>query len=265
MSAAGLFGFGSITGVGRLGWLSAAVAVATAAFVVSRAAPVYDAARAHSVTAEGQESITTTVASFTESVKRDAGQVDGRSLFFIPPPPPPKPPPNPPPPPLGDPPKPPPTPPPPRTYGGPKIIGAAIDSVWFDNGKRLTAGGEADGDLRVIEIQQVPWSAKLEWKGIVFDVPFIARDSVVIKDPASPASSPEPEPQPPASAPATQTPASTSPAPAAPSTEPDKDAAKPDPEKKEESKEEKKEEKKDGAPAPPPAPAPAPPPDKPDK
>lgn len=252
MSGSGMFGLGELSGVGRLGWLAGGIAIATAGFVAYRAMPLYNAGATRSVSAEGQNATTTTVATFSDAVKRDAGMVDGRSLFYIPsPPPPPPPPPRPeepyvPPPPT-------PAPKPPAVYGGPKIIGAAIDTVWFDNGKRLTAGGDADGDLRVIEITEVPWAARLEWKGVEFDVPFITRDGVVIKDEKAPpvgssgvASTPEPAPAPAAPA-------------AVPGAEAKKDDAKKDDTKKDEpKKEEKKEEKPEGG-ATPIAP---PPPDK---
>jgi hypothetical protein len=263
----GMFGMGAMGSIGRLGWLAGGVAFITAGFVVYRATPLYTAGNTHALNVSADPASTTPVVTFTELVNRDAGQVKGRSLFYIPsPPPPPPPPPRP----EDDKPTtppPPPPPPPPATYGGPKIIGAAIDTIWFDNGKRLVAGGEADGNLRVIEITQIPWAAKLEWKGVTFDVPFISRDGVVIKDErnATPLSSPgvssAPEPAP---APAADTKKDEPKKDDTKKDEAKKDDAKKDETKKDETKkdeakkDEKPAEKRDGG-------APTPPPEKPQK
>lgn len=51
--------------------------------------------------------------------------------------------------------------------------------VLFDNKTSLAVGeGEAD-ELRVLEAS-APWSIRVMWKGIEFDVPLMARDRVVI-------------------------------------------------------------------------------------
>lgn len=106
-------------------------------------------------------------------------QLDGRSPFFVPgappPPPPPAPPPAPPPPP-----PPPPAPPPaPSTYAGPKVVAVVNEQVLFDNKKWIGVGESESADLEVLEAS-APWSIRVRWKGVEFDVPLLGRDRVVI-------------------------------------------------------------------------------------
>lgn len=80
-----------------------------------------------------------------------------------------------------------PEPPKPSSYGGPKIIAMINDEVWLEDKKRLTIGGSEGGDVRLVALS-APWSARLEWRGVEFDVPFLKRDSVVMpasKEPAA--------------------------------------------------------------------------------
>lgn len=102
-------------------------------------------------------------------------RIDGRSLFFIPSAPPP-----PPPPPRAEsdePSAPPPPPPPPSRYGGPGVIALINDTVWFEGGQRL-APGESGGGVRVIAVD-APWSARVHWEGVEFDVALFPHDEVV--------------------------------------------------------------------------------------
>lgn len=115
-------------------------------------------------------------------------QYDGRSLFFIPSPPTPI---------VSDVPRERPTPAPtqPTRYGGPSIIALINDTAWFSDGRRLAAGGEKDGSLRVVRVE-APWNAVVEWQGVEFTVSLFDRDQVVLKDKsASPAESSTAEPQ----------------------------------------------------------------------
>jgi len=146
-------------------------------------------------------------AAHERALARWSGQIDGRSLFFIPaapPPPPPPPPPE-----RNDEPAPPP--PPPATYGGPQPVALILDTVWFDDETRLEVGGEAEGDLRVLRFSP-PRELVLEWKGVEFTVPLFDRDEVVMprgerdtaaKGPGAGEGSPEVEPGAPANARAT--------------------------------------------------------------
>lgn len=93
-------------------------------------------------------------------------QVKGRSLFYLPPPPQastaatePQ-----------DSDKPP---PPPSSYGGPSIVAMLSDVVWFSNGRKLKVGEKHD-DLEVVALSP-PWTSRLKWKGVEFDVGFFER------------------------------------------------------------------------------------------
>ncbi len=106
-------------------------------------------------------------------------QIDGRTLFFRPakPPPPPEPP-------APEPEnKEPPPPPPPATYGGPAVVAIVNGEVWFNDGTKRKVGAAAEGGLVVIAIQEVPWSVKVKWNEVEFDVPMFARDTTVIPPP----------------------------------------------------------------------------------
>lgn len=113
------------------------------------------------------------VKEYALAVKGFEAQIQGRSLFFTPAPPTPKRAPQPDP----GPPAPPPPPPPPSSYGGPEIIALVNDSAWFANGKRLKAS-EKDDDIQLVSVS-APWSAKIAYKGVEFDVDLFKRDSTV--------------------------------------------------------------------------------------
>jgi hypothetical protein len=104
---------------------------------------------------------------------RQVSQFDGRTVFYVPAPPTPvateeeKP--------EAEPDK---TPPAPSTYGGPGIIAMINDSIWFDDGKRLTVG-ESEGDVKVVRVR-APWEADIAYKGVEFTVKFFERDKVVL-------------------------------------------------------------------------------------
>ncbi|MEQ8843992.1 MAG: hypothetical protein RIB58_03980 [Phycisphaerales bacterium] len=104
-------------------------------------------------------------------------QLDGRSPFFVPGAPPPPPPPAPPPAPPAPPPPPPAPPPPPSSYGGPKVVAVVNDRVLFDN-KDWLGIGEESGELEVLGAS-APWSIRVRWKDVEFDVPLLERDRVV--------------------------------------------------------------------------------------
>lgn len=171
----GLFGLGSI---GRTGLLAGAAVLATVGYLGYKASPLMSAASAGKLNASGAAGGTDPVSFFNTAMTKDAGEFNGRSLFFVPPPPPPPPPP--PAPPKKDEPAPPPPPPPKITsYGGPKIIGAVGGYVWFDNSKRLRVGGDADFDVQVISVTEVPWTARVVYKGVEFDVPIFEKEKIV--------------------------------------------------------------------------------------
>lgn len=86
-------------------------------------------------------------------------------------------------------------PPRPTTYGGPAIIAMVNDTVWFRDGKRLVAGAEASGDLKVVRVNG-PWDAVVMWKGVEFTVPLFTRDRLVLKGSGEGAAAPPPAPEP---------------------------------------------------------------------
>lgn len=106
-------------------------------------------------------------------------QIDGRTLFFRPakPPPPPEPP-------APEPEKKdPPPPPPPATYGGPAVVGIVNGEVWFNDASKRKVGAPEEGGLEVLGVSEVPWSVKVKWNGVEFDVPVFSRDTTVIPPP----------------------------------------------------------------------------------
>jgi hypothetical protein len=75
---------------------------------------------------------------------------------------------------------------PPTEYHGPSIIAMVLDTVWFDDGKRLSVGDAPQDDLEVIKVV-APWEAVVRWKNGEFTVPLFQRDKLVIKPDETPA------------------------------------------------------------------------------
>ncbi|MCC6660267.1 MAG: hypothetical protein IT437_05220 [Phycisphaerales bacterium] len=135
-------------------------------------------------------------AGVSDRIMAQLAQVDGRSLFFVPAAPPPPPPP----PPKDEGPRPVPK---PSTYTGPVLVAMVNGTAWF--GKDKGDGGASDKIISVLtiggpEVRGVtllglnpPWSARVLWKGVEFDVPLLAPDTVVNKEqPAQPPASRSP-------------------------------------------------------------------------
>lgn len=131
---------------------------------------------------------------WSDSLAASLAQIEGRSMFVLPAPPPP-------------PPAPrrvlddtPPAPAAPLTYAGPAIVAIAANSVWFDDGTRLSittaeqSSGETDGsELAVLAIDG-PWAATLRWRGVEFRVPLFDRTTERFMQPEPPAPAPAIEP-----------------------------------------------------------------------
>ena len=133
-----------------------------------------------------QEPPTGPAGSAAERLKTQLAQVDGRSLFFVPAAPPPPPPP----PPKDEGPRPTTR---PSTYRGPMLVAMVNDTAWFgkDTGESgpndkivsvLTIGGPEIRGVKLLELNP-PWSARVEWQGVEFDVPLLAPDTIVNKQP----------------------------------------------------------------------------------
>ena len=65
-------------------------------------------------------------------------------------------------------------PPPPSRYGGPSIAYVWDDRVTFENDMTLTAGGEGQSGVEVLSTN-LPWSVKVRWRGVEFDVQLFER------------------------------------------------------------------------------------------
>jgi len=113
---------------------------------------------------------------FNKDLDNWRAQLDGRSMFFVPPAPP----------------APAPTegavvdrgpPPPPSSYAGPRIVAIVGSTVWFDNGDTVAAGAEPVGGLSVVSVSP-PWSARVLWRGVEFDVPLFDRTTDRFLEPA---------------------------------------------------------------------------------
>lgn len=113
-------------------------------------------------------------------------QFRGRSMFFLPPEPPPPPPPPSEPTEHGSGPQSKPT-----SYAGPAIIAMVNDTVWFDDGRRLDLGEDDAAGLVVMSINP-PWSARLRWNGVEFEVPLFDRTTPRF---LTPDAAPEPAPE----------------------------------------------------------------------
>jgi len=162
------------------GWLALAGLAAVVWLLIQGLSAVAGAALASGVessaSAEDQDKW---LAAFQESTAKQVRQLEGRAMFLIPAPPAPPPPP----PPEETPDRPP---PPPSRYGGPAIIAMLGGSVWFEDGRVLAEGGRAERGLRVVSTSP-PWTARLEWNGVEFDVTLFERTtSEFLEKPAQP-------------------------------------------------------------------------------
>jgi len=70
----------------------------------------------------------------------------------------------------------------PRRYGGPDVMGVVNGAVVFKGGDVVRLGDERDG-VRVVDVDGSPWSVRLEWRGVEFDVPLFERttDSFIVQ------------------------------------------------------------------------------------
>ena len=154
-----------------LGVLALAILVAAAVVVVVSLSNAARTLLTAVDTTEVQQNEQKQLDQFAERQKRFASQINGRSLFFAPRAPHAEAPPA-----VATTPS---TPSRPTHYSGPSVIAMINNRVWFSDGSRL-APGEHHDDLEVVGLSP-PWSAKVRWQGVEFDVGLFERDSVVYR------------------------------------------------------------------------------------
>lgn len=166
------------TSIGLLGWLALGMLGLAILVGVRSAVPLASVAlqgAAGSVSGEMTAQADRRIAQFVEASSREADRFANRSVFFVPPAPVPPPPPLPPPrEPVVEVEREPVAPPPPSRYGGPKIAYVWDDRVVFENDMTLTVGGEGQSGVEVLSTD-LPWSVKLRWREVEFDVQLFER------------------------------------------------------------------------------------------
>jgi len=168
----------SFTGIGAIGWLAMLAILITLVVVVRSVGAFGEVVFASSV-GGGSDPAATQLAQFAEryelSYETNRDRFIGRSAFYVPPAPVPPPPVREPDPPRREPaPVVPSDPPPPTTYGGPRIAFVWDDRVTFENDMTLTVGGEGRGGVEVLSTN-LPWSVKVRWREVEFDVQVFER------------------------------------------------------------------------------------------
>ncbi len=165
--------------VGLLGWFAVVMLIVALYIGVRSAIPMasdFFATVDTSGAVEESADAAKNMELFEQASLKDAERFIGRSVFFVPPAPVPPPPPPPPPrEPVERTPPPDPGPPPaPSVYGGPKIAFVWNDQVTFENDMTLTVGGEGQSGVEVLSTN-LPWSVKLRWREVEFDVQLFER------------------------------------------------------------------------------------------
>lgn len=155
-----------------LGALMLIVVFATLAFAAVQGYPLARAAMLPAATEQVQVADEVRLKNFADALSVQSEQVNGRSLFFVPPRP-----------------RPPRVevavddtprePPKPTRYGGPAITAMVNNQVWFNDGQRVPLGQSGRG-VKVVSMN-APWSARIEWQGVEFEVDLFQRDQVVAR------------------------------------------------------------------------------------
>lgn len=192
--------------MGVRGWLAVGAVVGVGIVLARDLPPLISAlALPSSVAAEGVGASQERAEQFRAEFDRHVSQVNGRSMFFTP----------------GPPRKPRPAEEKPKVaeesapsvYGGPRILAMINDKVWFEDATSAELGAGESRGLRVVAIN-APWSARVAWRGVEFDVPLFDRTTGRFLEPPSGAPSPIAEPR--AEAPAASPVSEAAPAEAAP-------------------------------------------------
>lgn len=58
----------------------------------------------------------------------------------------------------------------PTRYTGPDPIAVINNTVWFSDSTSVAVGKERNG-IRVVSVARAPWSVRLKWRNVEFDVP----------------------------------------------------------------------------------------------
>lgn len=153
-----------------LGVRGAAALVAAALAVITLVSVVVPLAQAvlvpGAILGETRSADAERVQRFESDIDGHIAQISGRSMFFVPSAPPPPAPAQ-----VGDVARPERA---PSRYEGPAIVAMINGVVWFADGRRIAVEDESDSSLGVVSIS-APWSARVLWRGVEFDVPLFER------------------------------------------------------------------------------------------
>jgi len=58
----------------------------------------------------------------------------------------------------------------PARYSGPDPIAVINNTVWFSDSTQIAVGKERGG-IRVVSVDRAPWTVRLKWRNVEFDVP----------------------------------------------------------------------------------------------
>jgi len=159
--------------LGPLAWFAIAAAAGAVGVAVSSGAPLAQALLGDDSVAVGQSSAEQEqrLEIYAGEMDQRLAQLQGRSMFYVPPPPealaeeepeeepePVE---------TGPPPK-------PTRYAGPGVIAVVNGQVWFE-GDRVVRVGEEDGGVRVVSAENAPWTIRVEWREVEFDVELFER------------------------------------------------------------------------------------------
>lgn len=159
--------------LGRVSWLALALAVAAAAALAVTVGPLVRALLIPAPGDAGEEAQERRqrLESYRRSMEDRVAQAIGRSMFWVPPAPDaaeeageePEAEPEP----AGPPPR-------PSRYGGPEVIAVINGAVWFENDDVVRVG-ESAGGVGVVSVDGSPWTVRLTWRGVEFDVEIFER------------------------------------------------------------------------------------------
>jgi len=154
----------------RLAWCAIAVVVVAVLAFASELVPTLRVVVSPGprTAGEAEQDQERRVGQFNERQTRYLAQAQGRSMFVVPPPPNELA--------AGEKPAEEETPdaegpaPKPSRYAGPDPIAVINNAVWFSDSTVVAVGKERSG-VRVVSVDDAPWSVRLRWREVEFDVP----------------------------------------------------------------------------------------------